>query len=202
MFITSDPLGHAGLTVAAAFALEYMRGRNLKFLVRRKRQLGEGESRVDRMRIWNIDYRLVILGSLLPDLLDRPLGHWLLPEIFNPSGRLFGHTLLFLTLLVTFSLIMLRFTRSRTPLVFALASAGHLLIDRMWESPRTLLWPLYGIRFGGAEFDLSPHWLQWVQNGSGQIIIDSLATLVLVLFVARLVRRRAVLKWLRTGGVG
>jgi hypothetical protein len=36
------------------------------------------------------DIRLLILGSLLPDLIDKPLGHIILPE---NNGRIFAHTL-------------------------------------------------------------------------------------------------------------
>ena len=69
----------------------------------------------------------------------------------------------------------------------------------MWESPKTLLWPLYGIAFGHAENNLSPDWLQWLHTASGQILVDGFGALVLVFFAARLYRRQTVLRWLRTG---
>ena len=137
-----------------------------------------------------------MLGALLPDLLDKSLGLWLASEI---SGRTFGHTLLFAVLLLVFSLFILGFTGSRGLLVLSLASAGHLLMDRMWEAPQTLFWPLYGLPFGGAEHDLSPDWIRWVQTGTGKALVDGLGALVLVLFAFRLYLRGMVLKWLRTG---
>jgi len=47
--------------------------------------------------------RLVMLGSLLADLLDRTLGLWPVPEIFRPTSRMFAHTLLFAVLLLDFT---------------------------------------------------------------------------------------------------
>ena len=46
-----------------------------------------------RSQLGSIDYRLVLIGSLLPDILDKPL--WLIAsgDIFL-SGRTYGHTLL------------------------------------------------------------------------------------------------------------
>ena len=41
-----------------------------------------------------IDYRLVAAGTNLPDLIDKPLGIYLLGRQLG-SGRIYGHTLLF-----------------------------------------------------------------------------------------------------------
>lgn len=82
----------------------------------------------------NFSYPLIIIGSILPDLIDKPLGRVILPL---GSGRLIGHTLIFFMVLVLIGLF-------RGILVLALASALHLLEDRMWEQPAILLWPILG----------------------------------------------------------
>ncbi len=184
MPLIGDPLAHAGLTVAATMTVEHIVLYAFKF------------SRTSKA--WRIDYRLVILGALLPDLIDRPLALWILPEIVD-STRGFAHTLVFNAFLSMLTLSMMPFTKSPTLLAFSLASAGHLLIDRMWEVPETLYWPLLGTTFGRAESDLSPYWLQWIRTTGGQILIVGFGTLVLVFFATRLYRRRTLLKWLRTG---
>ncbi len=178
MMILLHTLGHMGWSVAVAFAVVFV--------------LKSYSS--SSMWIWSIDYRLVMLGALLPDWLDKPLALWL-----AFPGRTFGHTLLFGVFLLVVSLIIYEFTGSRGFLVLSLASAGHLLMDRMWEAPQTLFWPLYGLSFGGAEHDLSPDWLRWVQTGTGRALLGGLGALVLVLFAFRLCVRGSVLKWLRTG---
>ena len=82
-----------------------------------------------------INYGLIILGSLLPDAIDKPLGMFLLP--FN-NGRIFAHTLLFILILL---LIGLKYRKS---LFLSFASFLHLIEDEMWKVPRTLFWPLLG----------------------------------------------------------
>lgn len=211
MWPSTDPLGHAGLTVAAVFAANFLLVR-IRRVVSRRRYRGpapvnsfeprQSATPAGRIRGWPIDYRLVIVGSLLPDLLDKSFGLLFLPEIFNPSGRLIGHTLMFHIFLIGFSLfttLSVRFAQSPGLSLFSLASVGHLIMDRMWESPRTLYWPVYGLAFGGAEFDLSPDWLQWIQIGGASIFLDGTGALVLVLFALWICRRGAVLQWLKTG---
>ena len=41
-----------------------------------------------------IDIRLLLVGSLLPDIIDKPIGQYFLVETFS-NGRIFSHTLLF-----------------------------------------------------------------------------------------------------------
>ena len=43
-----------------------------------------------------IDYRVVLLGAIISDVIDKPIGRIFFREEFE-SGRLFGHTLLVAT---------------------------------------------------------------------------------------------------------
>lgn len=78
------------------------------------------------------------LGSMLPDIIDKPLG-----QIFfgTPAmGRTFAHTLLFL-------LILLSLAYSMRNIMVASISLGvliHLALDFMWANPVTLFWPVLG----------------------------------------------------------
>jgi len=85
-----------------------------------------------------LDLLFLALGSILPDIIDKPLGLLLFG---SPNmGRTFAHTLLFLLILGAISL-RLRDIRlaSLTWGVFI-----HLILDSMWSSPVILLWPLLG----------------------------------------------------------
>ena len=46
-----------------------------------------------------IDYRAVLVGSILPDIIDKPIGAYLFRSTFHNS-RIFAHTLLFSVLLM------------------------------------------------------------------------------------------------------
>ena len=80
----------------------------------------------------------VAIGSMLPDLIDKPLG---LIIFGTPAmGRTFAHTLLFLILLGTAA-------HYRKNILLASLAGGvlvHLALDYMWASPQILLWPFLG----------------------------------------------------------
>lgn len=80
----------------------------------------------------------VLLGSMLPDIIDKPLGELLFGT--PAMGRTICHTLAFLMLLSTVAF------HQRDSRLSSLAGgvAAHLVLDFMWNSPRTLLWPLLG----------------------------------------------------------
>jgi hypothetical protein len=90
-----------------------------------------------------VDYSLIFIGSLLPDIIDKPVGMILLP--LN-NGRVFGHTLLFILI---FLLIGLKYRKSSLALAFT--SFLHLLQDEMWNEPETFLWPLLGFELPAKE---------------------------------------------------
>ena len=80
----------------------------------------------------------VALGSILPDLIDKPLG-WIV--FGTPAmGRTFAHTLLFLLALLVISAL----AHSNKMASISFGVTGHLVLDFMWNSPITLFWPLLG----------------------------------------------------------
>jgi hypothetical protein len=93
-----------------------------------------------------IDPAYLVIGSLLPDLIDKPLGTVIFPSAIA-NGRMIAHTLLFS---VTLSLLgIYLYVKIGDIRVFTLAagSISHLVEDKMWKAPRTLFWPLTGWHF-------------------------------------------------------
>ncbi len=89
-----------------------------------------------------VDFRLVLLGSILPDLIDKPLA-----AILHLDSRLWAHTLLFLGALLLLGLVpALRGLRW-----VGFGDAVHLLVDLMWYQPLVALWPLLGVAFPAGE---------------------------------------------------
>ena len=92
-----------------------------------------------------IDYRLILLGSILPDLIDKPLAF-----VLSLEGRLWAHTFLFL-----FAILALSFVRSWRGLrLVGFGVSTHLLLDRIWNQPAVVLYPAYGWTFAPASFDV------------------------------------------------
>ena len=99
-----------------------------------------------------LDLRILLVGSLLPDIIDKPLGHILFREYLS-SGRTFTHTLLF-TILIALGGLFLRYRTGKTWLLaLAIGTFAHPILDEMWLQPWriTLLWPLYNLEFPKAE---------------------------------------------------
>ncbi len=86
----------------------------------------------------------VAFCAVLPDLLDKPIRF--LGWTSEPSGRLWGHTLLF-----SLAWCGVCATRLRVFWPWALATPGHLVLDWMFTQPRTLFWPLLGFGFDVPE---------------------------------------------------
>ncbi len=82
-------------------------------------------------------------GGLLPDLIDKPLGHLLLGGTLD-NGRILSHSLGFFVAILTISLLVFR---QRQPLlgpVLALGVLSHQLLDAMWRDPAAWFFPLLG----------------------------------------------------------
>src|SRR3974390_1194429 len=78
------------------------------------------------------DYRVVMIGSMLPDIIDKPLGIYIFTQALD-SGRIFCHTLLFVAVLALSS-ILLYCIKKQTWLAFlAIGSFMHLILDQLWR---------------------------------------------------------------------
>ncbi|MFN2526477.1 MAG: metal-dependent hydrolase [Actinomycetota bacterium] len=90
-----------------------------------------------------IDYRYVLLGAVLPDVVDAIAAFFIeLPSLRGPA-----HTLLVVVAVAV--LIVVFFRAERRLAVFGLAVGWltHLVADGMWAAPRTLYWPAFGTAF-------------------------------------------------------
>lgn len=102
--------------------------------------------RDDRM-----DLRLLLVGALLPDVIDTPLG---LAGFGTFGGvRLFSHTILFASVVMTVVVLATRRGRPRKRwMPLAIGILTHLVLDAMWTDPETLLWPFLGFDFAPSGF--------------------------------------------------
>ena len=92
------------------------------------------------------DLLFLISGSLLPDIIDKPVGLILFRDTFN-NGRIFSHTLLFLVIVAIISFFLYQRYGRTGGIALSSGILAHLLLDQMWLSPDTLLWPLFGLHF-------------------------------------------------------
>jgi inner membrane protein len=149
-----------------------------------------------------VDIRLLLVGSLLPDIIDKPVGQYFFRDTFS-NGRIFAHTLLFLIVLVGTGFFL--FKRYRQVWMFTLAAGTfcHLVLDEMWAAPATLFWPLLGLTFEKEEL------INWLSNilkalfSEPGIYIPELTGLVILLwFGLTLAFRKKIGAFLKYGKAG
>jgi inner membrane protein len=138
-------------------------------------------------------YVVLLVGSLLPDFIDKPLG-LLFPGSFVGGGRTIAHTGLFAAVLLFGAALLL--WRRRTTLGFVLfyGVVMHSILDEMWQDPRALWWPWYGFSFPPGRSESFLEWLSgWAANiGNPQYYLpEVIGLLILLWFVARLLRQRS-----------
>lgn len=146
-----------------------------------------------------VDLRLLLVGSLLPDIIDKPVGLFLFRQTFS-NGRIFSHTLIFLALITIIGLYLYRRGRKTWLLVLSFGTFTHLVFDQMWGDPHTLLWPAYGFSF--PKVDIT-NWAPSILHAlftNPQVYIPELAGVVILVWLAQLLlRRRRVFAFLRYG---
>ena len=81
------------------------------------------------------DYRMVVVGALLPDVIDAPFG-----------GARLAHTLLAAVVALTVVMLATRGRRHvrRSLLALPIGMFAHLVADGMWARTETFWWPFFG----------------------------------------------------------
>jgi hypothetical protein len=116
------------------------------------------------------------IGSVLPDLVDKGLGHIIFSASLD-NGRIFFHSLGMVLLFAVVGLIVWNYYRSFAFLVVGFGVLLHQLADVMWTSPVTWYYPL----LGPFPADVTPDYFQ-------QAILAELTSVTeWILFVAILV---------------
>lgn len=106
-----------------------------------------------------VDVRFLLLGAILPDLIDLPIGTVILADRYS-TGELWFHSLTVAILYMAIVLVATR--RGRRRRAFMAVGVGwlfHLLLDGMWIDQSVFLWPFFGWEIPPGEM---PYWpLAW-----------------------------------------
>jgi len=141
-------LAHTGITLGAAYILEQA----LRFRPKSRDKNIVIAAPKEPYPAWNklfsvkVDYRFILLGSILPDLIDKPLGLFVLPGVVE-NLRTFSHTVLFLFLVILAAFLVYRKQNAAWGFFIAFGVLMHFLLDSMWLEPASLLWPFLGSTF-------------------------------------------------------
>jgi membrane-bound metal-dependent hydrolase YbcI (DUF457 family) len=102
-----------------------------------------------------VDVRFLVAGAILPDVVDLTIGTILFADRFS-SGEIFAHTLVVPTVVAVVILFATRRGRRRRAwMALIVAWFFHLLLDGMWTTAETFLWPFFGLDFPRGP---DPYW--------------------------------------------
>ena len=184
--------GHVGITLGLALGWDKGFSRRVPFLHAEKSQkLATITS--------EIDYRLILLGSMLPDIIDKPVGVYLFSGTFD-NGRIFCHTLLSLLILLSIGLYRFHRYAGTGMLGFSFGWGMHLILDEIWNTPRTMLWPVLGGSF--PEKDLGDYaGLIWenLTTKPSAYIPEIIGLLILIPIAVQLLRNGRLMSFLKSG---
>ena len=183
--------GHVGITLGtAALAARGVVGRK--------------EVREEKLSFFaplarHVDIRLLVVGSLLPDIIDKPLGQLFFREGFQ-NGRIFAHTLLFLVLIAAAGYYLFRRRGQLWLITLAAGDFMHLALDEMWQVPGTLFWPLLGLHFPRYELnDWFGNLFRALLSEPYIYISEAVGLMIVIWFGAWLMSRKKVREFIRHG---
>ena len=155
----------------------------------------------EKKDLTKIDYRFVVLGSVLPDLIDKPIGAFFFRNQFE-NTRLFAHSLLFSGILLLIGLYLMIKNKKRTNNIFVLGlcSLIHQLLDSMWLYATTFYWP-----FLGWKFPTRPEG-KWLMQGFERLLTDPsyfafeiVGLVIVIYFAVKLIKNKKLKQFLKTG---
>lgn len=194
-------LGHMGITLAAAQVLDcaLLHKKRLSTQdIHQKQQYKEAQSSKPSL-MSQIDIRLLLLGSLLPDIIDKPLGHIFLRNTID-NGRIYCHTLLFTIIISLAAFYLWKYKHKTWLLPVAFGVLMHLVLDEMWLTHHTLLWPLYGWAFPEEQWDF--YWGEIIHKFvfyPSIYVPEIIGGLILICVAILMVHKKHVHTFLRNG---
>ena len=201
------PFAHVGITLGTAVLLNGLFGGHSENETKERRE-SSAETAAESHQshsaeAWvtsvgrRIDLRVLLVGSLLPDIIDKPVGRL----VFGTFGcRLFCHTLLFLLVIALAGLYLYLSRHKNWLLVLGFGTFMHLVLDEMWLDTQTLLWPVRGFSFPTVE---RTGWVQGIFHElftSPRIYVSELVGIAMLAWFAwLLVHRGKVYAFIRHG---
>ncbi|TWH47693.1 metal-dependent hydrolase [Sporomusa sp. KB1] len=169
------PLSHVGFTTAAVKVLE------------------------TGLRLRQIDYRIVIVSSLLPDIIDKSLFK-LLESSYTYESRAIGHSLVFLGFIGILAAIQWFWNKKTWLAPVFIGALFHDVFDVMWIHPGIFYWPLEGWQFSKP---IDEAWLGTIQLGWYKIkqrdLFDNISVLILLYFFMKVALGGKILEFVRKG---
>lgn len=86
----------------------------------------------------------IIIGAVLPDLIDKPVGYFFFPDLFG-SGRIFMHSIVIVGVLFVLGFLFWKCWAHPEVLAVAFGILSHQILDLIWEEPEAWFFPFFGV---------------------------------------------------------
>jgi len=131
-----------------------------------------------------MDLRFLMLGAIVADLIDTPIGFLFWDQFHNV--RLVAHSLLFGASLMVVVVLATRRGRPRKQwMPVAIGVLMHLFLDAMWQEPNTLWWPFLGWAFTDTGFATASQYLRSILTDWRTWALEAVGLAYLVFLAAR-----------------
>lgn len=170
------PLSHVGFTTAAVKMLEV------------------------GLRLRQVDYRIVIVSSLLPDIIDKSLLKLLESNFIMYESRGIGHSLAFLGFIGVIMAMQWIWNKNVWLLPVFLGTLFHDIFDVMWFHPGIFFWPIEGWQFPQPTNEA---WVGTIQLFWYKIeqrdLLDNISVWILLYFFMNVALRGKILEFIQKG---
>ncbi|UCG70470.1 MAG: metal-dependent hydrolase [Thermoplasmata archaeon] len=139
-------IGHIGISVGIIYVLAWVISSRFS------------KDNTGKLSPWGIDFRIVIIAAILPDIIDKIIGMIILKEEIS-NGRLFTHSIVIVSIFSILLLITTKIKINRGLQIpfYIIPVYLHLLLDRLWEDPHTLFWPIFRTSFPKLDMGISDY---------------------------------------------
>ena len=201
-------LGHLGITLAAGLllrkgAITLTPNDERKNMIDDKLEDNDNRNLLRKLayNIKKMDLRILLIGAMLPDIVDKPIGSFLFDDIFH-NGRIFAHTLLFLLILTFAGFYYFKKKERSWLIILSMGSFIHLMQDQIWLMPRTLLWPLYGWTFDKLDVT-GTEWLKMLyyelRSDVSVYVPEIIGGVIIIAFLLILLHKHTLKLFIRSG---
>jgi len=175
-------LGHLGITAGLAFTSQKVFARPVP----------EAEA---KQSAWMPDFRIIFIGVLTPDLIDKPIAY-----LFFDTTRLFAHSLFFYLLILMIGSVLFKRARPGV-LMFVAAALIHLIEDQMWKQSKVLFWPFTGIGFSPTEQQGVGERVSSLLSQNYLLVPEIVGGTILIALMWRITTQKSWSKFFNTGKV-
>lgn len=208
-------LGHVGIALGAAVLLDSIISKNRPYIATRYNAVEHSRSPSESVAAHestsspnssvfkslanHMDIRILFIGAILPDIVDKPIGQYFLRDTFS-TGRIYCHTLLFAVILLLAGLYLYRSRKKTWLLVLSFGTFIHLILDQMWFNTRTFLWPLYGFTFERKDLtDWTLEMFRRLVSDPQVYVLEIIGAAVLIWFIVTLARNKTFYAFIKNG---